>query len=162
MLGTLPRRRARPALRVAVLLSAPWAFARDLSLDGIEVREARRYAQWRGRELNWISVDAENLPRVLSEGRVDLAVGGLRATPALLATARLARFSDQRLGKDECPRSRGFGHVWAVGSEAWQEWATVNAYLRVIRHRPAFASASAAWRPDPLPAHPPLPTANGS
>jgi len=144
MLATLPNLSARPALRVAVRFSAPWAFTDDLSLDGVEVREARRYAQWRGRGLVWTKLGAESLPQAFAEGRVDLAIGGLLATPALGAATRLARFSDQRLGTQECPRSQGFRHVWAVNRDAWREWAAVNAYLQVVRHRPASAHASAA------------------
>ncbi len=143
MPATLPYR-PRPPLRVAVLLSAPWAFADDLCLDGVEVREARRYAQWRRRELEWTSMGAQDLPRALSQGRVDLAIGGLRATPALVAMARLARFSDQRLGAEDCPLSRGFRHVWAVSQDAWREWAAVKAYLQLVRHRPALARKPAA------------------
>lgn len=135
MLSTLPYVPARPALRIAVLLASPWAFAEDLSLDGVEVREARRYAQWRGRELQWKHVVAEDLSRALADGRIDLAIGGLRATPSLLASARVAPFSAERLGKDECPKSRGFRHVWAVGRDSWREWAAITAYLQVVRHR---------------------------
>jgi len=80
MLATLPNLSARPALRVAVRFSAPWAFTDDLSLDGVEVREARRYAQWRGRGLVWTKLGAESLPQAFAEGRVDLAIGGLLAT----------------------------------------------------------------------------------
>lgn len=131
----------RTGLRVAVLLSAPWVVAEDLSLDGVEIREVRRYALWRRRELQWQHVTPETLPMLLGEGKVDLAIGGLRATPELKASARTARFSNHRLDKDQCPRSRGFRHVWAVPRGAQREWAAVNAYLQVVRHRPVFAAS---------------------
>lgn len=134
----------RAELRVAVLLSAPWAVAEDLSLDGVEIREVRRYALWRGRELKWQHVTPETLPVLLGEGKVDLAIGGLRATPELTASARTARFSEQRLDKDKCPQSRGFRHVWAVPRGAQREWAAVNAYLQVVRHRQVFADTCLA------------------
>jgi len=144
MLPTPSRQLPRSELRVAVLLSAPWVVAEELSLDGVEIREVRRYALWRQRELQWQHVTRESLAALLDEGQVHLAIGGLRATPELTAAARLARFSEHRLDKHLCPRSRGFRHVWAVPRGARREWAAVNAYLQVVRHRPAFAEAAMA------------------
>jgi len=144
MLSTPCRQPPRTELRVAVLLSAPWVVAEELSLDGVEIREVRRYALWRQRELQWQHVTHESLSALLVEGRVHLAIGGLRATPELTASARVARFSEHRLDKHLCPRSRGFRHVWAVPRCARREWAAVNAYLQVVRHRPVFAEASMA------------------
>jgi hypothetical protein len=129
---------------VAVLLSPPWVVAEDLTLDGVEIREVRRYALWRRRELQWQHVTSDVLPELLGEHQVDLAIGGLRATPELEATARTARFSECRLDKDLCPQSRGFRHVWAVPRGAQREWAAVNAYLQVVRHRPVFAETTFA------------------
>lgn len=144
MLPTPCRQLPLVELRVAVLLSSPWVVAEDLFLDGVEVREVRRYALWRGRALQWEHVTPGELPVLLGQGRVDLAIGGLRATPELTASARTARFSEHRLDKDLCPRSRGFRHVWAVPRTARREWAAVNAYLQVVRHRPVFAETSFA------------------
>lgn len=127
---------ARPSLRVGIVLSAPWAVAEDLCLDGIEVREVRRYAQWLGREVHWRHVTPEQLPQALRGQQLDLAIGGLWATPELRASARLANFSTRRLGADACPRGLGYRHVWAVARGAWREWASANAYLQVVRHRP--------------------------
>lgn len=136
----MPNRRPapppRPALRVAVTLTAPWAVAEDLCLEGVEVSEVRRYAHWLGRELQWQHVPPEDLVQALADDRVDLAIGGLRATTALLAVARLANFSEQRLARDECPRGTGYRHVWAVRRHRWRDWAAVRAYLQVVRHRP--------------------------
>lgn len=129
------RASARPALRVGIAMSAPWALAEDLCLDGIEVREVRRYAQWLGRELEWRHITPEQLPQALREQQLDLAIGGLCATPELRASARLASFSAQRLGAAECPRGIGYRHVWAVARNAWRDWASANAYLQVVRHR---------------------------
>lgn len=144
MRSTCSRPLPRTELRVAVLLSAPWVVAADLSLDGVEIREVRRYALWRRRELQWQPVTPDTLPVLLGKGQVDLAIGGLRATPDLTASARLARFSEHRLDKELCPHSRGFRHVWAVPRGARREWAAVNAYLQVVRHRPVFADTPLA------------------
>jgi hypothetical protein len=133
----------RPALRVGLVLAAPWSLAEDLCLDGIEVREARRYAHWLGRELHWRHVTPEQLPQALRAQQLDLAIGGLSATPELRANARLATFSAQRLGVDTCPRGVGHRHVWAVARGAWREWASANAYLQLVRHRPDQAGQPA-------------------
>lgn len=144
MLSTPPCPSPLAELRVAVMLDPPWVVADELSLDGVEIREVRRYALWRRRELQWQHVTRETLPALLDGGQVHLAIGGLRATPDLSAAARLARFSEHRLDKELCPRSRGFRHVWAVPRHARREWAAVNAYLQVVRHRPVFAETSVA------------------
>lgn len=130
----------RPVLRVGIVMSAPWALAEDLCLDGIEVREARRYAHWLGRELHWRHVTVGQLPQAMRDRQLDLAIGGLAATPDLRANARLATFSPLRLGADACPRGVGYRHVWAVGRGAWRDWAATNAYLQVVRHRAAHVS----------------------
>ena len=143
MASPSPRAASLPALRVGVTLSAPWALAEDLCLDGIEVREARRYSQWLGRELQWRHVTAEELPQALLGNQLDLAIGGLCATPELRASARLAKFSAQRLGAQQCPRGVGYRHVWAVSRGAWRDWAAAIAYLQVFRHRPVRASDAA-------------------
>lgn len=140
MLLTLPTPGTpRPPLRIAVSMAAPWAIADELCLEGIEVDEARRYAQWRGRALRWVNVPAASLPQALRDGKVDLAIGGLCASPELAASARLLQFSDKRLGPGgrECPD--GTRHVWAVGRSAWLEWASVAAWLQVVRHGKAEA-----------------------
>lgn len=136
MSSPYPHAAVRPSLRVGLVLSAPWSLAEDLCLDGIEVREARRYAHWLGRELQWRNVTPEQLPQALRTQQLDLAIGGLSATPELRANARLATFSSQRLGVDTCPRGVGQRHVWAVARGAWREWASANAYLQLVRHRP--------------------------
>lgn len=125
----------RPALRVGIVLSAPWALANDLCLDGIEVREARRYARWLGRELQWRHLTHDQLPLAFKQRQLDLAIGGLGATPELRANARLATFSPQRLHVQQCPRGVGYRHVWAVSRSAWRDWAAANAFLQLVRHR---------------------------
>lgn len=140
---TLALAKPRAELRIAVLLEAPWAFAEELCLEGVEVDEARRYAQWRGRSVRWLHVPCEALPRALSSGAVDLAIGGLRGTPELCAAAKVALFSHERLDQALCPNAVGMRHVWAVGREAWREWAAVNTYLQMIRPR-VVAAAEAA------------------
>ncbi|MBW8367043.1 MAG: transporter substrate-binding domain-containing protein [Arenimonas sp.] len=129
----------RPSLRVGIVLSAPWALAEDLRLDGIEVREARRYAHWLGRELQWRLVTPDQLPQALNQKQLDLAIGGLGATPELRASARLATFSTHRLHAHQCPHGVGYRHVWAVSRGAWRDWAAANAFLQVVRHRNAAA-----------------------
>jgi hypothetical protein len=139
MASCFSRATARPALRVGIVMSAPWSLAKDLCLDGIEVREARRYAYWLGRELQWRHVTPEQVPQALRGQQLDLAIGGLSATPELRASARLATFSTRRLGVETCPRGVGYRHVWAVARGAWREWASANAFLQVVRHRPGHA-----------------------
>ncbi len=140
---TPPLFKPRAELRIALLLDAPWAFAEELCLEGVEVEEARRYAQWRDRKVRWLHVPRDALARALNTGLVDLAIGGVRATPELCANAKVALFCPERLDLDLCPDGVGQRHVWAVGREAWREWAMVKTYLQVIRPRLAGVAETA-------------------
>ena len=111
-----------PPLRVALNLSAPWAFAEDLTLDGIDVARVRKYAALRGRVLRWLDLGGQPLADALARGEVDLAVGGLAATPELAAAAHLAPCASEAMLGDDAP-------VWAVSHRAGDEWRHVRDFL---------------------------------
>lgn len=129
-------------LRVAVCLVRPWALVDGLCLDGTEVRAMRRYARWRGRELCWVQADEGSLPDVLSDGRADIAIGGLCRSPELARRTRLVRFGRHRLCAGEPRHSPLRDHVWAVAPEAPVEWASVFLFLSLRAWREGFSAAA--------------------
>ncbi len=130
-------------LRVAVCLVPPWALVDGLCLDGIEVRAMRRYARWRGRELCWVQVEEGALPDALSEGRADIAIGGLCEGPELARRARLVRFGRHRLCAGESRHASLRDHVWAVAPAAIPEWASVCLFLNLRQWRERFSAVGA-------------------
>lgn len=123
------------ALRVAVNLAEPWAYADGLCLDGEEVRAIRGYARWCGRELYWFPIPEADLPDALADGRIDVAIGGLCRCRSLSRSAHLVRFGRHRLTAGEPRHGSASAHVWAIRRGALSLWLGIVVYLK-LRDRP--------------------------